>query len=437
MTTGVALAGASVIVVTPIAPAPQDITIGAGDTASVQLTAGNYFFERLGQSLDNTLYNAFERPAPVSYVPSNGPIDAAFTIGEGFGATALRLLAAGVLGPLSLLELADGIPGLESFIVNTVDAPLWIADPLLYGLRDALPIVLGGGAGGTVEQFRNAIWSLTEEINDFILGLPNYNPIEAIEAAIAETLYIAFDRPAPVPYTQPGGPIDALFSAGEGFVASGLRLAVATVFGPLRLLELGNGLAGLEDFIVNTVDAPLWIADPILYGLRDALPVALGGGANGAIENLRDGIWQLTEDINDAILRLLPQQPAVSPSMVTLEVQELQTISYVATQDVAATLEPAADATTPEAEPADTAATGSDTDAHGEEAGSSTADTSRSSRTQRNETRSPIIHAKPGDANTGDNDSAAGKDSADGDAAPAPSKEREAKSRSTARGDRD
>ncbi|BBZ64329.1 alpha/beta hydrolase family protein [Mycolicibacterium monacense] len=129
---------------------------------------------RLGETLARTLNIAFEREAPVDYTPPSGPVDSAFDVTEGLSASALRLLAATVLGPTRLAALAEGGPeALADLIENTVDAPLWIADPALYGLRDALP----EDAADTVTEFRDSLWTLTERINEALLGaledLPN------------------------------------------------------------------------------------------------------------------------------------------------------------------------------------------------------------------------------------------------------------------------
>lgn len=129
---------------------------------------------RLGETLARTLNIAFEREAPVPYTPPTSPVDSAFDVSEGLSASALRLLAATVLGPTRLAALADGGPqALADLIESTVDAPLWIADPALYGLRDALP----ADAADSVTDFRDGLWALTERINEALLGalddLPN------------------------------------------------------------------------------------------------------------------------------------------------------------------------------------------------------------------------------------------------------------------------
>lgn len=132
----------------------------------------------------------------------------------------------------------------------------------------------------------------------------------ALNSFIEGTLN-AYRQPGPVPYTPVTGLIDGLGRIGQGFTASGLRLATAAL-SPLRLIELaqaiaaGNGAEGLAALVENIVDAPLWVVDPALYGLRDALPAPLGG-ADGIIENFRNQLWKLTQEINSGL-----QDPAAA-----------------------------------------------------------------------------------------------------------------------------
>jgi hypothetical protein len=106
--------------------------------------------------------------------------------------------------------------------------------------------------------------------------------------------------------------------AAEGAIASGMRLIAATVLTPLRFVALagaiaeGNGVEGLSDLITNLVDGPLWVADPVLYGLRDALPAPFGGPGE-LVENLRNAIWAATEQINTVVESLL-RTPGTPPS---------------------------------------------------------------------------------------------------------------------------
>ncbi|MGE2716366.1 PE-PPE domain-containing protein [Mycolicibacterium litorale] len=137
---------------------------------------------RLGETLARTLNIAFEREAPVDYTPPTSPVDSAFDVAEGLGASGLRLLAATVLGPTRLAALAEGGPeALADLIENTVDAPLWIADPALYGLRDALP----ADAAGNVTAFRDNLWALTERINEALLGALDELPVAPADVRVA------------------------------------------------------------------------------------------------------------------------------------------------------------------------------------------------------------------------------------------------------------
>ncbi|WP_286149116.1 PE-PPE domain-containing protein [Mycobacterium sp. IS-1496] len=182
------------------------------------------------------------------------------------------------------------------------------------------------------------------------LGLPDLNSTSALAAAaapsvggsddpltrlgetLARTLNIAFEREAPVEYTPPTSPVDSAFDVSEGLSASGLRLLAATVLGPTRLAALAEGgPEALADLIENTVDAPLWIADPALYGLRDALPA----DAAGNVTAFRDSLWALTERINEALLGALDDLPG-APADVTVTSEQART--GVDNEDIEATL---------------------------------------------------------------------------------------------------
>lgn len=192
---------------------------------------------------------------------------------------------------LSLLGLGGGgLPGLGGI-------------PDLGGLLDGIPgfgDFLGGGLGlptGTMSTLAAPAGGAVADSND---------PLTRLGAVLANTLYEAFDRQAPVPSTASTGPVDSAADVIEGLGASGLRLLASAVLGPTRLAALAEGGPdALADLIENSVDAPLWIADPLLYGLRDAAPEGLRDG----ITDFRDNIWRLTEQINDALLGALDDLP--------------------------------------------------------------------------------------------------------------------------------
>lgn len=265
---------------------------------------------------------AFERPGPVPYTPVGDPVDGVAHVGEGVAATGLRAGAAvvslaGGVGALFQAALAgDGAAALEAFVTNVVDGPLWVVDPTLYALRDALPAPLGG-AGGFIETVRDQIWRAAQEVSGGLL-----DPAGVVRDFVDGTL-LAFQRPGPVPYTAPTGPLNGVALVAQGAVASGMRLAMATVTLPLGFVDVlpqivaGNGAQALSAFLENVVDGSLWIADPALYGLRDALPAPFGG-PGALVENLRNAVWAATEQINAAIGQILGVAPAAAASSAAM-----------------------------------------------------------------------------------------------------------------------
>ena len=334
VTAGVAVVGAGAIAMTPIAP-PPDTFESASRThevnllASTQATAANQALATqlaLQQSgdpvsvlrafIEGTLAQ-YAAPGPRDYVPVTGPIDGSVHIGEGVAASGLRFGSALIGTPLAFVGLVpaflegNGPEALAEFIANLVDGPLWVVDPVLYSLRDALPAPLGG-PGGFVETFRNQLWAGTEEINSILA-----DPAAAVQSFIDGTLY-QYGAPGPRDYAPQFGPIGGLGHIAEGAIATGLRLAAAAVLTPLSFIQLaaavveGQGPEAIAGLISNIVDGPLWVADPVLYSLRDALPAPLGGPGE-LVENFRNGIWSGTEQIN-AVVRSILGLPATPPA---------------------------------------------------------------------------------------------------------------------------
>lgn len=323
MSAGVAIVGAGVIAAGPIAPLPdnapfasrtQEFTmlahVAAADpnTEFHNLLAGFDPAAALRAFIEGTLL-AYSRPGPVPYTPVTGPLDGASRIGEGVLASGLRFGANFVITPVRFVELigaiaqGQGAPALSALVENLVDGPLWTVDPVLYALRDALPAPLGG-PDGYIENFRNELWKATQEINAAL-----HDPTGAVRDFVEATL-LAYSRPGPVPFTPVTGPFDGLARVSEGLIASGMRLVAAAIMTPLGFVQLagaiaqGNGAQGLSVLIENLVDGPLWVADPLLYGLRDALPAPLGGPGD-LVEDFRNGIWAASEQINSAIRAIL------------------------------------------------------------------------------------------------------------------------------------
>lgn len=333
MTAGVALVGAGVIAAGPVAPAPAnyadksrsyEVALTAstqGSEIQRQIEARQALLENfalgglLEDFIEGTLaaYNLPGKDAVAQYNKVTG-LESFGRIGQGFAASGLRL-GTTALAPLRLIELAqaisdgEGTEAFQAFVTNIVDAPLWVIDPALFSLRDALPAPLGG-PDGLVMTIRHQLYLLTGEIN---AGLQD--PGAFVESFVKGTID-AFERKGPVAYDEVDGPIDALSRVTEGTIASALRLAAAAVLGPVGVIQVAAAVAqgdteGALKAVENIVDGPLWVADPVLYGFRDALPAPLGGTGN-LVENFRNGLWSATERINDTIRDVVgaPEQEA-------------------------------------------------------------------------------------------------------------------------------
>ena len=321
-------------------PMASAVAVQAPSYQDVALTAAanplDDPFARLGLALERTLYfAALPGSVRVNQPPSapTSPVDSAFDIGEGLGASGIRLATALILGPTRLAALLQSGPaGLADFIENTVDAPLYIADPAIFGFRDALPVGLQPG----VDQLRFALYSITQAINEAILGNlagltqpsaavqrasalapPDSNdPLVRFGQVIANTLE-EYAKPGVIgyqDYTPTTGPVDSAADIIEGLGASGLRLIATFIVTTQRLAALpASGPNGLRDLIENLVDGPLWVADPAIFGLRDALPSGLAPG----ITNVRNTVQGATDQINDAVLPNVPDVPSAPASTAT------------------------------------------------------------------------------------------------------------------------
>jgi hypothetical protein len=125
-----------------------------------------------------------------------------------------------------------------------------------------------------------------------------------IKAVITDT-----KASAPRPYAGPVKAADAPAYLAAGFAAAGIRTVEGTVLSPLQLVELASAIAngdkqGVSNAIANTVDGPLWMADPALYALGDTLPAPLGGNS-GLVRQFRDANWAVTQNINATLQQAL------------------------------------------------------------------------------------------------------------------------------------
>lgn len=110
-----------------------------------------------------------------------------------------------------------------------------------------------------------------------------------------------------------------------GLTASGIRAAQGTVLSPLQVIALASSAAtgdkqGVSNAIANTVDGPLWAADPTLYAVRDAAPAPVGG-PNGFAAGARDQWYQGTQTVNATVQKtfgLPADQPSNGPALNTV-----------------------------------------------------------------------------------------------------------------------
>ncbi|MGA5546155.1 hypothetical protein ACPCIR_30295 [Mycobacterium sp. NPDC051198] len=158
---------------------------------------------------------------------------------------------------------------LFSQIRQIVDSPVYVADPLIEAIAITLPDEFGGGSDhvtntsagdGAFMQFRN----------NELLGLR-----DDINGQFAQVLDV--DTPWPNDnYTA---------ALAQGLQESALRSVNGAVLGAVGLVSVAQAVASGDQLAVyravkEYIDAPMWVADPAIEGLAEALPSGLGGGTN-------------------------------------------------------------------------------------------------------------------------------------------------------------
>ncbi|OBF46119.1 hypothetical protein A5719_01190 [Mycolicibacterium peregrinum] len=158
---------------------------------------------------------------------------------------------------------------LFSQIRQIVDSPVYVADPLIEAIAITLPEEFGGGSDhvtntsagdGAFMQFRN----------NELLGLR-----DDINAQFAQVLDV--DTPWPNDnYTA---------ALAQGLQESAVRSVNGAVLGAVGLVSVAQAVASGDKLAVykavkEYIDAPMWVADPAIEGLAEALPAGLGGGTN-------------------------------------------------------------------------------------------------------------------------------------------------------------
>lgn len=279
LTAGLAIVGASVLAIAPLTlPMPSE---AAPVTADVELTAT--------------------------------PLEAAAILVGGLGESGIRAGSGAALAPLSPILAGTALAYGDnqraySVIRQSIDAPLWAADPAINALAATLPGPIGGGEAdnlgdqpgdGALVQFRDdVLWAATN----------------AIRTPIRDALG-ADEPPAGENYAA---------GVGAGLLGSGERLAVSAAGAPLGLIPIAQAIAnGSEEelyvAIRQYIDAPLYIADPTIDGLALALPKPLGGTdlnhevpspQDGQLAQFRDNVlWRATAAVRTPVADALGVDP--------------------------------------------------------------------------------------------------------------------------------
>jgi hypothetical protein len=277
LTAGLAIVGASVLAVAPLTlPMPSE---AAPVTAEVELTA---------------------TPLEQAAILVGGLAESGIRAGSGAALTPLSPVLAG-----TALAFGDNQRA-YSIIRQSIDAPLWAADPTINALAAVLPAPVGGGVAdstpgandGALVTFRdNVLWAATNAIRTPIRdALGATDPANENYAAVV----------------------------GAGLLASGERFVTSTAGAPLGLIPIAEAIASgsKEDLYVairQYIDAPLYVADPTIDALAVALPRPLGGtdghhesdnGQDGQLINFRDDVlWRTTAAVRTPIANVLGVDP--------------------------------------------------------------------------------------------------------------------------------
>lgn len=248
--------------------------------------------------------------AEVELTATATPLEQAAALVQGFAESGTRAGSGAALAPLSPVlagtALAFGDNNRAySIIRQSIDAPLWAADPTINALAAALPAPIGGGEAdneggqpgdGALVQFRDdVLWATTNAVRTQIQGLLGADDSLTGRNFTAEL--------------------------GAGLDESGLRLAEGSALAPLGLIPIAQAIAGgseqdLYNAIRQYIDAPLWVADPTIKGLAASLPKPLGGGVpdenpgapgeDGTVVQFRDNVlWGTTNATRTAVANVL------------------------------------------------------------------------------------------------------------------------------------
>lgn len=316
---GIALVGAAAIALTPVTPAGEQLR--TAESAAVSLRALSVPTpSQLIEGYIEAFTYALETGGGVRVnnpTPATDPLEAITDVAAGFPATAVRTVQAILQSPLAIgTLLSAALSGddatASAALRNILDASLWANDPALFALRDALPAPIGGATGLVMnvrELWRQSGIALESTLltalgwpNPFTPGVsaPTAAPaittvsdfVDAVNTAVATSGAYAYNNPRAVTGLAQG----PLYLA-AGLVASAVRGLQTLVGGPAAIGTLITKViqgdqAGATEALKNIIDAPLWVADPTIFAVRDTVPAPVGG-TTGLALNTRE-LWRQT-----------------------------------------------------------------------------------------------------------------------------------------------
>ncbi len=191
-----------------------------------------------------------------------------------------RLVESLASAPLGLIPAAQAVAegdndALYAVLKQYVDGGLYVADPAIFALDDLLPAPLGGDPDNVQEQPGE---SLITQFRAFQLIAAR----DDINAALRDSLGVTGATP---PAGDDVTPVYAVARIGGGLAASAQRAATSAVTAPLGLVAVAEGLqqsfegnnTPLYQALQAYIDAPNYVADPIVFAVDDVLPQPIGG----------------------------------------------------------------------------------------------------------------------------------------------------------------
>jgi hypothetical protein len=273
LTAGLAIVGASVIAITPIAPTTTAASRVVDAAASLM---ANFSGMSQAELLALSGQRLAEQFAQVPFVP----------------------LAAAA-------DLAGGDQArLYTVLRSVIDSPLYVADPVLEAAADTLPPSLGGGT----DHITNTTLPTEGAIMQFRLNTL-IGARDAADGFFADALGV----PASTDANTANG-------LANGVTASVERTVEGAVLAPVGLVTIAQAMADgdaaeLYTAIRQYIDAPLWAADPTITALEKALPESLGGATefgdnqqptDGGLKDFRDQqLWGATHEARVAVAKVL------------------------------------------------------------------------------------------------------------------------------------